>query len=762
MTMPDGSPGVELVQCWDMGGRMPDDEPFPWVGGGFSSDGGRAGSGPADHGNVDTFPASERDVLTTEPFPIYRLSWSPIFVDDAGWWGYVAFDHTDVRERFETEIEALTVTASTLGAAIEREVAVGRLDEAETLYRSLIEHLPAVTYIEDPISGDNIMSPQAHSFLGYSDDQWGTFEQWLETAHPDDRERALARDDASTEDGTPFRCEYRLRRKSGDTVWVRDEAYLVRNADGTARYWQGVLFDITAEKEAEQQIRQAEERYRLLVEEMPAISYLSDRAPAGEPWPTRYISPQIERILGFTPEEWLADPTRWERSVHADDRERAAAADRAHHGTGEPLDIELRVHDKDGNLLWLHDQAVIIRDDDGTALFSQGIMFDVTQRRLAEERLADAEQRYRAIVEHVPAAIYLHSPTDAMETVYMSPQIADIVGVPPEAWLADPDLWYRLVVPEDRERALAGFLAAVEAGENWRAEYRVRTPDGRTVWIDDETTFLTDEHGEPLLVQGVMFDVTERKLAEQALRDSEQREREAAERLRALDEMKNTFLAAVSHELRSPLTSILGLALTLERAPDIKGQDRDDLLARLAANAKKLDRLLKDLLDIDRLNRGIVEPQYRVTDVAALARRTVEHLDALAGRDVIVQTDPVVIPVDPPKIERIVENLLMNAARHTDADKRIWPIVAPYEGGVRITVEDNGPGVPADIRAAIFEPFRQGPTRSPHSPAPASGFRSSRGSPSSTAAAPGSTSARAAARRSTSRSRARCRTRRRS
>ena len=161
-----------------------------------------------------------------------------------------------------------------------------------------------------------------------------------------------------------------------------------------------------------------------------------------------------------------------------------------------------------------------------------------------------------------------------------------------------------------------------------------------------------------------MFDITERKLAEQALRESEQREREAAERLRALDDMKNTFLAAVSHELRSPLTSILGLALTLERAPDIDGPTATTSW-RLAANAKKLDRLLKDLLDIDRLDRGIVEPQYRVTDVGALARRTVEHLDALVGREVLVDDRSVVIPVDPPKVERIVENLLMNAVRHT-------------------------------------------------------------------------------------------------
>src|SRR4029079_15309194 len=102
-------------------------------------------------------------------------------------------------------------------------------------------------------------------------------------------------------------------------------------------------------------------------------------------------------------------------------------------GGGEPLDIERRVHDKDGNVRWLRDQAVIIRDDDGAPLFSQGIMFDVTERKLAEERLADTGQRYRQISEAIPAAIYLHSPTEVMETVYMSPQVADIVGVPPEA-----------------------------------------------------------------------------------------------------------------------------------------------------------------------------------------------------------------------------------------------------------------------------------------------------------------------------------------
>ena len=102
----------------------------------------------------------------------------------------------------------------------------------------------------------------------------------------------------------------------------------------------------------------------------------------------------------------------------------------------------------------------------------------------------------------------------------------------------------------------------------------MHTPDGRTIWVHDETTFLHADDGTPLYLQGVIFDITERKLAEQALRESEQRERDAAERLRALDEMKNTFLAAVSHEL--PQSSHLhpGLSLTLERTPEMPDADR--------------------------------------------------------------------------------------------------------------------------------------------------------------------------------------------
>jgi len=797
-------------------------------------------------GRVREFPESERERL--ERHGILSILVVPIF-SGGEWWGFIGYDQCEEERDWQpAEIEALSLVANTLGAAIGRERAMRTLSETEARYQTLIEQIPAVTYMESAAEpGKKLyVSPQVRTIFGFEPTDW-THEGWLEAIYPDDRDRVCAEDLRTQQTGEPFSCEYRMVRPDGGTVWLQDDAVLLRDDRGEPLYWQGVRFDITARKEAEELLREAERRYRTLVEQIPAITYIDECGSAGDPlsWPTVYISPQVETILGYSPEEWRDDPALWGGLIHPDDVERSREADRRHYETGEPLAIEVRLSAKDGStrwirdeailvrdeegrplwsqgillditerklaeqalheaeeryrslietipaatyidtvaavsqavymspqvedifgytpeewlrnpelwelgvepddlpgltakierlnrdgtpyeaeyrfrrpdgrIVWVHDQAVVIRDEDGTPRFSQGAMFDITERREAEEHVREAEERFRAIVEHVPAGIYLDAPDTSMQTLYVSPQVRAITGIPEDEWLGDADSWVQALHPDDREDVLGRYLAALAAEEPWSDEYRMRTRDGRTIWVHDETTLIHDDEGRNAMLLGVMSDITERKLAEHALRESEQREREAAERLRALDDMKNTFLAAVSHELRSPLTAILGLALTLERSEMVEA-DRNDLLERLASNARKLDRLLKDLLDIDRLNRGIVDPQYRATDVGALARRTIESLDALADRSIMVFAEPVVIAVDPAKVERIVENLLMNAARHTNADRTIWLRVRPEGDGILIAVEDDGPGVPEELWEAIFEPFRQGPTSSPHSP----------------------------------------------
>jgi PAS domain S-box-containing protein len=335
--------------------------------------------------------------------------------------------------------------------------------------------------------------------------------------------------------------------------------------------------------------------------------------------------------------------------------------------------------------------------------------------RLLEQATTEAwlranELRYRTLIEQIDAVTYSEAfAVGGAQMMYVSPQVEDKLGYTPEE-VGRPGFWKGLVHPDDRERVLAEDEQVELTGSPWRIEYRVVGRDGRVLWIRDHAVLVRDGRGRPAFWQGLWIDVTDQKLAEQAMREALELEREATRRLRALDELKNTFLDAVSHELRTPLASVIGIALTLQRArTSLAPGDADDLIDRLVSSAAKLDQLLSDLLDLDRLSRGIVAPKLRRTDVAALVSRVAAEWEAQHGRRLGMHLDPVVARVDPAKVERIVENLLSNAARHTTQATPVWVRVARHGGDVLVAVDDAGGGVPGDLRTALFEPFRQGP-----------------------------------------------------
>jgi signal transduction histidine kinase len=179
-----------------------------------------------------------------------------------------------------------------------------------------------------------------------------------------------------------------------------------------------------------------------------------------------------------------------------------------------------------------------------------------------------------------------------------------------------------------------------------------------------------------------------------------------------LDDMKDNLLSAVSHELRTPLSAVVGFASTLENRSDEMSQaELDEIYTRLGNNARKLQRLVTDLLDLDRTARGIVAPKLHETDLGKLVTEVALESEQLTGRAVIVDSEPVCLAVDAPKVERIVENLIINAARHTPQDTPMWVSVHPHDGGCLIAVDDAGPGVSDELKRAVFEPFVQVPTQ---------------------------------------------------
>jgi PAS domain S-box-containing protein len=329
-------------------------------------------------------------------------------------------------------------------------------------------------------------------------------------------------------------------------------------------------------------------------------------------------------------------------------------------------------------------------------------MLDITDQKGAEKRLIELEAKYRTLVEQIPAVVYLGEYGEDGQWLYISPQIERLLGYTPEEWLAHPHPMQSFTHPDDIAAARAEEARSQREGDAYSAEYRMLTKEGRWVWVLDEATAVRDETGRPLVMQGTMFDVTERKRAEEELA-------EAVEQLRSLDRLKNTLLHTLSHDLKGPLTAILGAASTLERlGSSLPEDERNQILHTLADRTKAMNKLLTDLLDLDRLDQGILEPRRFPVDLAELARDAVARTDALVGRNVVVQAARLSLNVDKAWIERILDNLLANATGHTPATARIWVRVAPNESGALLKVDDDGPGVPDDLKEAVFEPFRRG------------------------------------------------------
>ena len=225
----------------------------------------RMAQGEAVVGAVESFPQQERSVLRTQS--IVSLAYFPITVD-GGLWGCVGFDDCeDVREWSVSDLEALRTAAALLGAAIARHRQEARLASAEFRYRSVVERIPAITYL-DVKEPDGVrmafVSPQIDGLLGYGYERFLEDPQfWFELVHPDDRARMEEAASATGQDGVTFDEEYRMQRADGRWVWVHDTTTPVVGPDGSLTHFQGFMIDVTARKEAERLLQDAERRYRM-------------------------------------------------------------------------------------------------------------------------------------------------------------------------------------------------------------------------------------------------------------------------------------------------------------------------------------------------------------------------------------------------------------------------------------------------------------------------------------------------------------------
>jgi PAS domain S-box-containing protein len=558
------------------------------------------------------------------------------------------------------------------------------------------------------------VNPAVCQMMGYTAEELHAL-TFQDLTHPDDLNLDLANVRQLLDGQIPtYQMEKRYLHKQGRIIWAVLSVSLVRDAAGTPLYFISQIQDKTPQKEAEAALRESEFRFRTLVEQLPAIIYTANIDPNST---TSYVSPQIHEILGYTADEWLADPELWLKQIYADDRELVLNAVTHVQRSSEPLASEYRGLTRDGRVVWLRDTARVVRDTDGTPLFLQGITLDITEQKVAEQALRESEQLYRTLAHNFPnGAVFLFD-HDLRYTLADGQALAlfDLTGEQIEG--------RRLYDVFPGELAMAEepyYLAALQGAQS-----------SREVEIDGQT-FMTyylpvrNEQGQIYAGLVVAHGITERQQAERALREERtllaQRIAERTADLSAANaelaraaRLKDEFLANMSHELRTPLHGVLALTETLreETFGALTGQ-QDRALLTIEESGRHLLVLINDILDVAKISAGKLDIDIertaidQVCDASIRLVRQVAHKKQIAVRSTI---DPAIgeLWADTRRLKQILVNLLTNAVKFTPAGGSVGLEVScnAAEQITCFTVWDTGIGISTDGMQRLFQPFIQ-------------------------------------------------------
>ncbi len=419
-------------------------------------------------------------------------------------------------------------------------------------------------------------------------------------------------------------------------------------------------------------------------------------------------SDELYRIYGLEPGESGITYKTYLEHVHPDHREQVGRAVERALATGEPFEHEYRIVRPTGEERWVFAHTRPIFDADGALIAMQGTCQDITDRKRAEEALLESEKRARrTLVEQMLAGVAECDATGKFTMV--NRRFCEITGYT-EAELLEigpGDILH----PDDRERILELKRRLLETGESFGAEQRFVRKDGSEVWINSHASPVRDAQGAVERAVAVMIDITDRKRAESEREQLLKQEKAARAEAQAANQSKDEFLTVVSHELRSPLNSILGYArlLRTRSADEAQVKQTVEIIER---NGRMQLQLIEDLLDTARIISGKLKLETQPVALVGVITAALEAVRPAAqakGIELVSDLDPLVgqITGDPGRLQQVVWNLLSNAIKFTPRSGRVELRMEGVDHHVRITVSDTGKGIEPEFLPFVFERFRQ-------------------------------------------------------
>ncbi|MBI3804755.1 MAG: PAS domain S-box protein [Nitrospirae bacterium] len=528
--------------------------------------------------------------------------------------------------------------------------------------------------------------------------------RWYDRIHPDDRLRVTSGIRRAIERREPlWSDEYRLRRNEG-YIHVFGRASLIFNGGNEPVRMVGAMMDISRRKKAEAALQQSQQRFRAIF----------DRAPIG------VVCISIERklmegnrvfygLLGYSAEELVNKD--FTLLTHPDD----IAPDRTlfHElieGSREAYQIEKRYIRKDGATVWVCKTVSLVRDIQGAPQFAIAMVEDITERKRMETELRETYETLSAVIQASPLAIAivdLHGKVmgwnPAAERIFGWTE-AEVIGRPLP------------FIPEEKREEFKALAKRVLRGEAFSGfETLLETKESVQIEVSISTGLLRDAHGKVRGVLALIEEITERKEREKAIRQMNEALHQKNSQVEEISQARNRFFSYISHELKTPLNSIIGFTHLILNGNYGEVTSTQSLgLTRILVNAAELVQLINNILDLAKIESGKLKCSVIETDVVDLVERVsfnfrpfIEEKD-LSFQIRVAPAFPRLLLIDPAHLRSILSNLLSNAVKFTEEGViQVELSALPKTRGFHLAVSDTGIGIDPDDLERIFDEFEQ-------------------------------------------------------
>lgn len=609
----------------------------------------------------------------------------------------VARDVTQ-RKKAEMELEKYRqhLEDQVIGRTAELSQINERLRESEKKYRSLFQDTSDAVYMTSREGTIIDVNGSASRMSGYSREELIGMNALELYADPEQRRKFMAKAE-KTGAVTDFELEF--VRKDKKHVFGLISSSVRYGEDGSVIGYQGIIRDITERKLAEQAVRESEERYRLLAENVSDVIWISDLDLK-----VTYLSPSVERVRGFTVEEAMnmspgdsMTPQSYQMAMET----LAGELDQEKSKKGDPkrvYTLEIELYKKDGSTMWTEMRTSFLRDNEGKAIGILGVNRDITERKKAQESLEWSEKHFRALTENSQDIISVLDHRGNI--IYESPSVERALGFKPEELVGRNS--FEFVHPDDRKELLDRFQTGLDRpGRTISTKFRIRDKKGNWKTFEVTATNLVDDP----VVGGFVVnsrDITERKEMEKA-------QEELMEQLIQARQMAaaGQMAAGITHEMNSPLTAISYYSETLEKSKKLEKEDKEKI-QQIREAGQRIKELLNGLVNYASADTA----ELREVDMNSVVRQVLDaiahELEMRPKAQVTTRLSKSLPAINgsPDQLYQLVSNLVINALQSLPKGRGKVSISTRVKKDiVELVVKDNGAGIAEQDIECIFNPF---------------------------------------------------------